>query len=60
MYDIIVTVKGGAILGVDIPEGCPYVVEVRDYDLNHDEAPEDSCDQDENGEWYASERWVSA
>lgn len=52
---IIVTVEGGLVQGVEIPEGCNAEVEVRDYDI--DNKDEQKLEIDEDGALYYCYCW---
>lgn len=52
---IIITVEGGLIQDVSIPDNVDVVVEVRDYDVEG--VDEERITQGENGEEYIESEW---
>jgi len=53
MKTVRVTVEGGVVQWVEVPEGVTVIV--RDYDVDGSE--EDQLDQDENGDQYVEAIW---
>ncbi len=55
MKEVVVTVEGGVVQDIEVPEG--VVVKVRDYDVEGVDSADIILSRDKNGDGYVESTW---